>query len=826
MQDQPIKVLIIEDNPGDARLLQEFLSQKGSPRFEVTHADQLSAGLKSLTNALVDAIVLDLGLPDSQGLETLLGLQPHAKDTPVIVLTGLDDQDLALQALKMGAQDYLLKSYINQFSLPRAINYAIERRKIETALKESERKYRYLFDSSPVGICIVDLAGNVLDANQEIQDITGYTLAEARTLGIASMYANPHDRLKLLKALHKNGEISEWESGFKRQDGSSFDGLVNAALIDLDGQKVVYCTLRDITAAKRAEARIQHLNQVLRAVRDVNQLITHEHDPQTLLDKACRILLNSRDYSLAWVGLPYLTDQRLVPSASAGPQASYLDHITITLDESPTGQGPAGIAARTHQASVCQDIASDPNFTPWRARALQHGFHSTVAVPMLHHARLYGVLAVYSNQADAFNQEEVDLLSEVANDLAFALQTLEEETRRMQAEEEVHYQANLVASVSDAIIATDLDYIIRSWNLAAEDMFGRNAGDAIGHRINEFLQLPFQDIPTEKFLQVIANKGAWKSEMLQNLKNGAQISLITSISRLTNRAGEPIGYVSVTRDISDLKKAEQTLKAYAEHLEEMVAQRTRELLETQEKLVRKEKLAVVGQLAGSVAHELRNPLAVINNSVYYLKMILKAPDQDTWEYLEMLSTEVRAAESIISDLLDFSRTRSPVKENISITSLVEQVLQKVALPTQVELAKSLPADLPDVWVDPLQIEQVLDNLVRNAFDAMPDGGRLTISASLAPASMQGSPPMLAISFSDTGCGIPPENMNRLFEPLFTTKMHGIGLGLPLSKNLVESNDGNIQVSSQLDKGTTFIVTLPAAAEGSSPPSGEGPGMEE
>jgi len=819
MQDQPIKVLLIEDNPGDARLLQEFLPQKGATHFEVTLADQLSAGLQYLSTARVDAIVLDLGLPDSQGLETLLGLLPQAKDIPVIVLTVLDDQDLALQALKMGAQDYLVKSYINQFSLPRAIRYAIERRKIKADMEESERKYRYLFDSSPVGVCIVDLAGNVLDANQRILDITGYTLDEIKTLGIAGIYANPHDRPKLLKALHKNGELNDWELRIKRKDGSFFNGLVNAGMIDLNGQKVIYSTLRDITAAKRAETRIQHLNQVLRAVRDVNQLITREHDPQLLLDKTCRILLYDRNYSLVWVGLLHSTDKRLVPSASAGPQAAYLDHITITWDESLTGQGPAGIAARTHQAYICQDIASDPIFTPWRSRALQHGFHSTVAMPMLHHSRLYGVLAVYSNQADAFNKEEVDLLSELADDLAFALQSLEDETRRLQAEEEVHYQANLVASASDAIIATDLNYIICSWNLAAEELFGWNAGDAIGHPIDEFFQLPFQDTISESMLQELARKGAWKGEVFHNHKTGAQIPLLTSISRLTNLMGEPIGFVSVTHDISDLKKAEQSLKAYSEHLEEMVAQRTKELMETQEKLVLREKLAVVGQLAGSVAHELRNPLAVINNSVYYLKMILTTPDKDTWEYLEMLSTEVRAAESIVSDLLDFSRTRRPAKENISIVSLVEGELQRVLFPSQVELVKSLPADLPDLWVDPQQIEQVLGNLLSNAFQAMPGGGQLTLSASLAPASAEGSPPMLAISVGDNGCGIPPENMPQIFEPLFSTKAHGIGLGLPLSKNLVESNGGRIWAESnprssegEVSQGSTFHVLLPIAPQ--------------
>jgi len=266
---------------------------------------------------------------------------------------------------------------------------------------------------------------------------------------------------------------------------------------------------------------------------------------------------------------------------------------------------------------------------------------------------------------------------------------------------------------------------------------------------------------------------------------------------------------SVQFILTERKRAEEALKEYSERLEEMVEERTKELRDAQEELLRQEKLAVLGELAGGVGHELRNPLGVISNAVYYLQTILPDADETTKEYLEMIASEVRTSEKIVSDLLDLSRTRPGEKEEIAISDLVTQVLERYTPPEKVKVTTRTASDLPPIFADPLQIGQVLVNLVTNAYQAMPEGGRLTISA-------QAEKGQVYLSITDTGCGIPNENMERLFEPLFSTKAKGIGLGLAVSKNLVEANGGSIEVESpstslrtgEEGKGSTFTVILP------------------
>ena len=285
-------------------------------------------------------------------------------------------------------------------------------------------------------------------------------------------------------------------------------------------------------------------------------------------------------------------------------------------------------------------------------------------------------------------------------------------------------------------------------------------------------------------------------------------------------------FVSVFDVITQRKQAEQLQREYSAHLEKEVEARTGELRQAQEKLVRQERLAALGQLAGGVAHELRNPLGVIMNAVYYLKMILRDPDPTIQEYLELLVTEVRISERIITDLLNFSRIKTAVKEKVALADLVRGVLEKRPIPPNMEVSTHISADLPSVFVDPQQIEQVLDNLVINAYQAMPDGGRLAINTRCEADQ-------IVLTVSDTGCGIAKENMSKIFEPLFTTKSYGIGLGLSLSKELMEINGGSIAVESEPDKpvgdrrdarfcvctygrppgkGTTFTVYLPIYKE--------------
>jgi signal transduction histidine kinase len=231
-------------------------------------------------------------------------------------------------------------------------------------------------------------------------------------------------------------------------------------------------------------------------------------------------------------------------------------------------------------------------------------------------------------------------------------------------------------------------------------------------------------------------------------------------------------------------------------------EKSRALGQAQEELVRKERLAVLGQLAGGVGHELRNPLGVIKNSVFYLRMVLPE-DRRVQRHLQILEREVASANRIIGDLLDFARLRVPARAAIPLNGVVWDVLDRMPPADNVKVVLALADDLPPVAVDPEQMKQVLGNLVLNASQAMPEGGTLRIETGREDEGV-------FVAVSDTGVGIPAENLDRIFQPLFTTKAKGIGLGLAMSSSLVEANGGAIGVESTPGRGSRFTVRVPAA----------------
>lgn len=269
--------------------------------------------------------------------------------------------------------------------------------------------------------------------------------------------------------------------------------------------------------------------------------------------------------------------------------------------------------------------------------------------------------------------------------------------------------------------------------------------------------------------------------------------------------GRAIYYEGSLADITQRKRAEAALQACSNRLEEMVEERTRELQAAQEQLVRREKLAVMGQLAGSVSHELRNPLGVISSAAQILRLSQPDADETTREFLDMITQEVGTAEKIIYDLLDFSRTQAVEPEATPVADLVSTVVEKHPPPARIRLTTLLDPDLPPVLVDTRQMHQVLTNLFSNAYDAMPSGGQVTVGA----CSENGT---VRLSIADTGCGMSEKQLATLFEPLFTTKPHGIGLGMAVVKTLVERNGGSIEVQSASGQGTTCTVSLAADRE--------------
>jgi signal transduction histidine kinase len=268
------------------------------------------------------------------------------------------------------------------------------------------------------------------------------------------------------------------------------------------------------------------------------------------------------------------------------------------------------------------------------------------------------------------------------------------------------------------------------------------------------------------------------------------------------------------RSLTEREKAEEEVLRLNEELEMKVEERTMQLIDAQEELVRKEKLATLGQLSGSVGHELRNPMGVISNAVYFLQTVMPDADKTVREYLDIIKSEVNNSQRIITDLLDFTRTKTPRTKPVTVNEVISRSLEKCVLPESVAVNCFIEEGLPLIKVDPFQTGQVFQNLIMNAVQAMPEGGNLRIDARLSPPHPsldkggQGLvEDFIEISVTDTGKGISPDNLTKIFQPLFTTKAKGIGLGLTVCKRLTEANGGRIEVESN-SGGTTFTVMLP------------------
>jgi len=225
------------------------------------------------------------------------------------------------------------------------------------------------------------------------------------------------------------------------------------------------------------------------------------------------------------------------------------------------------------------------------------------------------------------------------------------------------------------------------------------------------------------------------------------------------------------------------------------------LKEAQEQLLKAERLAVIGQVAAMVGHDLRNPLAGIAGATYYLKMKLGSEiDEKTKEMLGLIDKDIEHSNNIITDLLEYSKDVRLELVEASVNSIISEALSLVEFPQNIQVLDSSQSETK-IQVDLEKLKRVFVNIIKNAVDAMPEGGTLTITSKKLDGSLE-------IAFTDTGSGIPEDAMEKLGTPFFSTKARGMGLGLPICKRFVEAHGGNISVESKVGKGTTFTVTIP------------------
>jgi signal transduction histidine kinase len=285
---------------------------------------------------------------------------------------------------------------------------------------------------------------------------------------------------------------------------------------------------------------------------------------------------------------------------------------------------------------------------------------------------------------------------------------------------------------------------------------------------------------------------------------GLTLSKETSLVAELQTANEKL-----EKQIAQRKMVEATLQEYNERLEELIDQRSQELESAQKELVQKEKLATLGRLAGAVAHEIRHPLGVINNVVYYLNLQNQQSrkdeqNQDT-DYLKIIKAETEVAEQIINAMLEYDREEAPQMRKVPPRKMAENILEELPPPEQIQVEILASPGVPEIRIDPLQFNRALKNVLTNAYQAQPMGGKVIIQ-------IEQDDEKVYFKVIDHGEGIPQDQLAQVFEPLFSTRARGMGLGLAIARKLIHSNNGTICVESVYGQGSTFTISFPIDRE--------------
>jgi PAS domain S-box-containing protein len=560
----------------------------------------------------------------------------------------------------------------------------------------------------------------------------------------------------------------------------------------------------EITKRKKAEKVLLNLNRTLKAIHNTHQALLHAIDETALLEQICAIITQDCGHAMMWIGFAEDDrDKTIRLVASAGFDEGYLNNIRVTWADTERGRGTAGMAIRTGKPNVCRDILTDPNWKPWREQAQKHGFASSVAVPLMDKGKAFGAITIYSGELDAFSEDEVTLLSELADDLAYGIGALRMRAAHVQAQEKVRRSQELLevfvtqAPVGLAMFDRNMRYV-RASNKWCEDKGLKQ--DTIRGKCHYDL---FPDLPEhwkEAHCRAFAGESPQNEEDQVTL-DGKPHTLRWKIHPWGDSGCETGGIIIYIEDITDRKRTEQEMRALEQQLRQA------------------QKMEAVGKLAGGIAHDFNNLLMVIQSYTEILQQGLptRAPlRKNTQEIMKATDRAVR----LTRQMLAFSRKQvlSPVV--LDLNAVVDETAKMLRrlIGEDIELRVSAVESLWAVEADSDQVVQVLMNLCVNARDAMPQGGTLTIATENVKVEEGGigRQPYVSLgdyvrlSVADTGTGISKEIQEQIFDPFFTTKEVGKGTGLGLSTvyGIVKQSGGYVWVDSELGQGACFTIYLP------------------
>ncbi|MDD1721742.1 MAG: GAF domain-containing protein [Euryarchaeota archaeon] len=850
-----LRILLIEDNPADADFIQELLEESTTHTFTVDVAETLSEGVKWCAEHAYDAVLLDLGLPDSQGLHTFTTLAAYTSDVPIIILTGLEDEVLALDLVRKGAQDYIAKDHVDRERVERAIRYAIERKQNDQALLAMQRQLeqqaqmldRVLTSTNDViftsdeelRYTYINTAGAQL-VGQPPDAIVGKTLSELDFPPGSTAQAEAHIRRVFETGVSETGDI-EW----RLPDGQTqYHEVTFSPMFDAQGgvQSVV-SNARNVTRRKRAEAAQQEHARSIETLDRIIRMGNTATDLPSLLTSLLATLMQLMDFEIGGIALLNRTDRVAELQCASGMGSEALNRIQrIPIDEplmEYVYERAEPLFADNYPEAVEQTRLSELNV---RAGAW---------IPLVSKGSVIGNIGISSVRTHTFTDEEKELLTAVGREAGTVI-------ARMQAEEELKRELSLnsaLAQLYEPLISPASD--IKETTLKILEQAKRVTGSRYGYvglvdpttknmivyshsammttgecavtGDDKRLEFPLgadgrysalwghalntnQPFYTNDPYSHETSIGTPKGHILLERYLNVPILIGDELVATIALANAPHDYTS--KDVDAIKRiadmlslaivrlrSDEMLKRYSEHLGELVEERTRQLKDA-------ERLAGIGETAAMIGHDLRNPLQGLQYIVDLQKLRLERTPVDQrgpreWEGLDVLldriNEQIFYMDKIVGDLQDYARPMVLDRKVVPLRALIDDVLRSMP---HIESAHVI-TDIPSLSLtaDPYLMRRVFANLILNALQAMPDGGTLAITA----AADNGA---AVICVHDTGVGIPSELTEKLFSPLTTGKAKGTGLGLAVVKRIIDAHNGDIAFESTVGEGTLFTVRLP------------------
>jgi len=685
-----------------------------------------------------------------------------------------------------------------------------DRKRMEEALKESEKQLRRqaeLLEYAPV--LVRDLQDQIIMWDKGMEELYGYRHDEA--LGMIS-----HDLLKTVfplsraataEALNRDGY---WFGELRHYRNDGRQVWVNSLQIlhrNRQGKPDAIIEINnDITLLKKREAELHKLNRTLKALGNSRQAMLHATDEVPYLQEICRIIQEDCGHAMIWIGYAMNDDTKsVIPVTYAGFEKGYLETLHITWHDTERGRGPTGTAIRTGEPAGCNNMLTDPNFKPWRNEALKRGYASSIVLPLKDDKRTFGAISIYAREPEAFSDEEVALLSQLAVDVSYGIMNIRLRLKNIETEEAIRQSEEkyrlLFNTMTDGfalheIILDDknnpVDYRFLSINPSFEAMTGRSANDLVGKTVREV----FPDIEPH-----------WINTYGTVAMTGKRMVFehyYPSLDKYFNlRVFSPkMGYFAVIYDdITFYKKAEQAIAASEQKLK-TYADELKNLLATKDKFF------------SILAHDLRNPFS----SLFIASELLyeNVPEYDTErtrEFIKIFNDAAKHGHDILENLLEWSRSQtgsiSVNPESLNISELIRSnlsVLQAAAISKQISISAEVPDDIR-INSDKHMLDTILRNLLSNAIKFTLRGGYVSVHA--IPSDDH-----LLVTIKDTGTGISEEDLSKLFRidikfsNVGTEGEKGTGMGLILCREFVGKLGGKIWVESVVNQGSEFKFTIP------------------